>query len=202
MREKKPEKEPEREPAVWTTEEFEYTFSEKVRDEIIQIKTGYIIGFLVLVIAAAVIAYFCGEITRDDLLWVVGLAVGLPLLCWWSFRPDRPAKDWVKKSLCSMDCDGIYLVSAKGEREFVPWESIVAVDRRKMSLIRAPGYDVICCFRSLARQTLLDMSAARVVYDVNLVEFYQARDEVVTIGYTKSRMKKIRAYWRQCEENG
>lgn len=64
MREKKPE----REPAVWTTEEFEYTFSEKVRDEVIQIKGVYIIGLLVLVIAAAVIAYFCGEITRDDLL--------------------------------------------------------------------------------------------------------------------------------------
>lgn len=46
------------------------------------------------------------------------------------------------------------------------------------------------------------MSAARVVYDVNVVEFYQARDDVVTIGYTKSRMKKIREYLRQREEDG
>ncbi len=197
MRERKPE----REPAVWTTEEFEYTFSEKVRDEIIQIKDIYIIGVLVPVNIAIGIAYFLGKIEPVHLLAMAFFTIGIPFLCWWSFRPNRPANDWVKKSLCAMDCDGIYLVSAKGERKFIPWESIVAVDRRKMSLIRAPGYDVICCFRSLARQTLLDMSAARVVYDVNVVEFYQARDEVVTIGYTKSRMKKIREYLRQREED-
>lgn len=154
-----------------------------------------------LVNIAAGTAYFLGKLEPVQLLSVAFFTVGLPLLCWWSFRPNRPANEWVKKSLCAMDCDGIYLVSAKGERKFIPWESIVAVDRRKMSLIRAPGYDVICCFRSLARQTLLDMSAARVVYDVNVVEFYQARNEVVTIGHTKSRMKKIREYLRQREED-
>lgn len=201
MREKKPEKQP----AVWTTEEFEYTFSEKVRGEVIQIKAVYIIILSTLVNIAAGTAYFLGKIEPIQLLSVAFFTIGIPVLGWWSFRPNRPANDWVKKSLCAMDCDGIYLVSAKGKREFIPWESIVAVDRRRMSQ-GGPGEVVICCYRTLEGKRMLDLTEASMTLkrgrDVNASMFYQVRDEVVTIGYTKSRMKKNRAYWRQCEGDG
>lgn len=201
MREKKPEKQP----AVWTTEEFEYTFSEKVRGQLVEIKVGYIIGVWALLTILIVAMCISEKRSLEDSCLMIGVMLAMGVLTWKTFKPTWPATAWMKKSLCAMDCDGIYLVSAKGKREFIPWESIVAVDRRKMSL-GGPGYDVICCFRSLECKRTLDLTAASVTLrrgrDVNGSMFYQVRDEVVTIGYTKSRMKKIRAYLRQCEEDG
>lgn len=54
------------------------------------------------------------------------------------------------------------------------------------------------------RKRTLDLTEASMTLkrgrDLNASMFYQARDEVVTIGYTKGRMKKIREYLRACEE--
>lgn len=205
MREKKPEKETEREPAVWTTEEFEYTFSEKVRGQLVEIKDSHIIGFWVLLTILMVVACIHEKRSLGDTCLVVGIVSAMGVLAWTTIKPSRPATAWMKKSLCAMDCDGIYLVSAKGEREFIPWESIVHAERRKLS-IGGPGMDVICCYRSLEGKRKLDLTEASMTLkrgrDVNASMFYQVRDDVVTIGYTKSRMKKIREYLRQREEDG
>lgn len=94
MREKKPE----REPAVWTTEEFEYTFGEKVRVRLVEIKAAYIIGFWELLTIVIVAMCINEKRSLEDFCLMIGVMLAMGVLTWMTLKPTWPATAWMKKT--------------------------------------------------------------------------------------------------------
>ena len=173
--------------------DFEFAFDSDVRGSIVQIKGVYIIGYYLVIAICFAIRFLLKGISDDAMVLLIVL-VGMPLVILCVVGSNQQAVQWLENSKCKLCQDGIYLLARK-KLEFIPWDSIVAVERRQMNLDAVKSVYVICCYRSLTSKVLMEQSRTQSTLYPMYSEFYRVRDEVVTIGYSQKRMSRIRA-WR------
>ena len=182
-------------------DDFEYIFDEKTRSSVLPLKKLLLIYGIIVVATLLIgifleylnngeISSFVGGISEEEFLGIIFI-LGLPLFVYAELREERKSQSWLLGK-CRVNKEGIYLKQLQKEIEFVPWSSIVAVERKQMNLDRSRCISVICCYRSLTGKTLLAHAPKQAIRNPLYKEYYRLWDEVVTIGYTKVRMSKIR----------
>ncbi len=175
-------------------EGFEYSFDEKTRSSIAEVK-GWIVVLVAIIYYGLIVVYSIVDLLKHGysdewLAFPVGMSL-LPLTL--LLLGNRQALNWIRESKCKICTDGIYRMMPKEKMEFVPWSDIAFVGRQRMTLARATYVPVICCYRSLTAKTLLEHAPRQVTNDLMYDEFYNRRDEIITLSYDKNRMSKIRA---------
>lgn len=189
--------------SVSSEDGFEYIFDEKTRGSVLSLKKLLLVYGIIVVIALLIgilseywingeITSFVGGISEEELFGILFVLV-MPLFVYAEMRPERKSGSWLFGK-CRVDKSGIYLKHLRKDAEFVPWSSIVAVERKQMNLDRSRYIPVICCYRSLTGKALLERALKQTVKNPLYKEYYGLRDEIVTLGYTKARMAKIRAF--------
>lgn len=179
---------------------FDYVFSEELRSKFHEIKGVYILVYYALVLLIYLICYLVNGHISEAALGCAAIYLSLPLFVICALKSDQDSTQWILKSKCRLCRDGIYLKSDKNKTAFIPWEDFVCAEHRRMNIDASASVSVICCYRSLTGKSLLERAAkpslGKTKYPM-YQEFYHLRDEVVTIGYTRSRMRKIRAVCKE-----
>lgn len=189
--------------SVSSEDGFEYIFDEKTRGSVLSLKKLLLVYGIIVVVALLIgilseyringeITSFVGGISEEELFGIVFVLV-MPLFVYAEMRPERKSRSWLFGK-CRVDKNGIYLKHLRKEAEFVPWEDFVAVERQQMNLDRSKSVYVICCYRSLTAKTILEHTPTGGTKHLMYRVFYQHRNEIVTLGYDKKRMAKIRAF--------
>lgn len=182
--------------------DFEYIFDEKTRSICLPLKNVlliYIVFVVIVILIGQLLEYLInGKITSlldgisdEEALGIVFLLM-LPFFVLARLKGERKSRSWLLGT-CKLSKDGIFLKQLQKDTEFVPWSSIVAVERKQMNLDRSVHISVICCYRSLTGKALLEHTPKQAIKNPLYKEYYRLWDEVITIGYTKERMAKIRA---------
>ena len=175
--------------------DFEYTFGPEIRGYFLNI-SGVVLALVYYGICAVVIllGYLQKGYRESDLLVWGFLLVFMPLMTVYIFKPEQKLARWIQNSRCRLSEEGVYLQIPKEKIEFVPWEDFVVVERQQMNLDRSKSVYVICCYRSLTAKTILEHTPTGGTKHLMHRVFYQHRNEIVTLGYDKKRMAKIRAF--------
>lgn len=174
-------------------EEFQSSFSEDVAgfDSGFVFMNYFIGGLGVLgLLASWIFDKNDGMKLRNTLLMIVFILFLLAIL-----NAGRKTARWLK-SKTKIRKEGIYVRAPKEKERFIPWHSVVEVERRLMSVGKVDNLPVICCFESLSSQSRLDFEPKKYTQGQDFQAYYNLRDEVVTLSYTKDRMAKIRAFRR------
>ena len=127
---------------------------------------------------------------RNTLILLVFILILLVII-----NSGRKTTTWLK-SKTKICRDGIYIKEPKEKERFIPWDSIVEIERRLMIVGRNNNASVICCFQNFSSQSRLYFEAKKNNQGQDLQMYYSLRNEIVTMSYTKERMAKIRAFHR------
>lgn len=173
--------------------DFEFTFDSNVRGSTIQIKGVYIIGYYVAIVLWFGIRFLLNGLSDEAFVFLI-ILLGMPLVILYAFCSNQHAIQWLQTSKCKLCQDGIYLIDKK-KREFIPWVSIVDVERKQMNLDAVKSVYVICLYQNLTSKMLMDRNGTQGTLHPMYSEFYHYRDEIITIGYTPQRLSRIRT-WR------
>lgn len=179
-------------------EEMEYIFDRKMRKASRgTILTFVAIGALCLLIALilGLIWLFNGRMPEET---INGALILLMIGCIAFLYPaqERRRFHWLLGK-CRINENGIYIHLFRENVEFVSWSSIIDIEHKQMNIDSLTHVSVICCYKSLAGKTLLDHAPKIGEQNSLYKEFYQLRDEVITIGYTKDRMHQIRTFLKK-----
>lgn len=181
---------------------MEYIFDSKTR----KASRGTILTFVtiggVCVLCAVILVFiwvFNGK-TPDDT--INGALILLMIGCIAFLYPaqERRRLHWLLGK-CRINEDGIHIHLFKENVEFISWSSIVDIEHKQMNIDSLTHVSVICCYKSLTGKTLLDHASKVGAQNSLYKEFYQLRDEVLTIGYTKDRMHQIRTFLKENSDN-
>lgn len=174
--------------------EIEYIFDSKTRKSIRSTTITFTtIGVICLLLATEMeIVWLLSERSSNELtngalviMMIGGVAFLYP-------AQDRRKLHWLG-GRCIINEKGIYIIISK-KVEYTPWNSIIDIEKRKMNIDSLTNISVICCYKTLAGKTILDHAPKIGIKNPLYKEFYQLRDEVITIGYTKNRMNQIRMF--------
>lgn len=173
-------------------EEFEYTFDEASRN-VWKVTYGGISCVAILFSIAIPITALLSGSDKDGLTGA--LAVGFIFIFFllgllWM---EVPCGRWLYGK-CRICREGIHLHAFR-KNELVPWSSIMGIERKEMNIDKIAHTHVICCYRNLTGKTRLEHCPEEFRGPMYR-EFYNLRKDIVTIGYTKERMAKIRAFRR------
>lgn len=173
---------------------FDYVFSLKTRSKFREIKGAYFLIYYALVVLIYIICYFVNGGISEVALGCAVIFLGLPLFVIYALKSEQDSTRWILESKCRLDRDGIYLKPARNKETFIAWKDFVCAEYRHMNIDATASTKVICCFLSLTGKSLLDRvskaSFGNTKYPLYR-EFYHLRDEIVTIEYTRTRMKII-----------
>lgn len=172
--------------------DMEYIFDSKTRKAIRGTTITFTtIGALCLLVALVMgIVWFLSGRASEEMINGALVLMMIGSIAFLYPAQDRRRVHWLGGK-CIINENGIYIFISK-KVEYVPWDSIKDIEKRKMNIDSLTHIPVICCYKTLTGKVLLDHAPKIGIQNSLYKEFYQLRDDVITIGYTKGRMSQIR----------